>query len=104
MELARRNNIVPHEDVQSAMSRNLHGGGRIDTRVDELANGGASEIIGNKAPILIPRPCPRMNTSLCSATVKAFLRLAMIKMGSPRVLELLEVCQKRVDETCFHAG
>jgi hypothetical protein len=32
-----RNNIVPHEDVQGAMYRNLHGRGRIDTRVDEVA-------------------------------------------------------------------
>ena len=55
MELARRNNIVPHEDVQGAVSRNLHGCGRIDTRVDEVANGGPSEIMGNKAPVLIPR-------------------------------------------------
>jgi hypothetical protein len=55
VELARRDNIVPHEDVQSAMSSNLHGCGCIDTRVDEVANGGASEVMGNKAPILIPR-------------------------------------------------
>ena len=36
------------------MSRNFHGCGRIDARVDEVANGGASEIMGNKASILIP--------------------------------------------------
>jgi len=40
------------------MSCNLHGRGCIDTRVDEVANGGATEIMGDKAFVLIPRfPC-----------------------------------------------
>ncbi len=36
------------------MSRNLHGRGCIHTRVDEVANGGATEIVGDKALVLIP--------------------------------------------------
>jgi len=31
------------------MSRNLHGRGCIHARVDEVANGGATEIVGDKA-------------------------------------------------------
>jgi hypothetical protein len=37
------------------MSRNLHGRGCIHTRVDEVANGGPTEIVGDKALVLIPR-------------------------------------------------
>ena len=36
------------------MSRNLHGRGCIHTRVDEVANGGPTEIVGDKALVLIP--------------------------------------------------
>ncbi len=37
------------------MSSNLHGRGCIYTRVDEVANGGTTEIVGDKALVLIPR-------------------------------------------------
>jgi len=37
------------------MSSDLHGRGCIYIRVDEVANGGATEIMGDKALVLIPR-------------------------------------------------
>jgi hypothetical protein len=37
------------------MSSSLHGRGCIYTRVDEVANGGAAEIVGDKALVLMPR-------------------------------------------------
>jgi hypothetical protein len=75
MELICRYDIVPHEDMQCAMSRNLHGGSCIHTRADEVANGGPSEIMGNKALVLIPRiPClfseSTLNTCLYPLTPK----------------------------------
>jgi hypothetical protein len=55
VKLTCRNNIVPHEDVERPMSRNLHGRGCIHARTDEVAHGGAMEIVGDKALVLIPR-------------------------------------------------
>ena len=54
MELAGRNDIVPQENVQGAMSCDLHGGGHIHAGVDEIADGRATEIVGDKPSVLKP--------------------------------------------------
>src|SRR5712691_4952223 len=52
------------------MSRNLHGRGCIHTRVGEVANGGATEIAGDKALVLIP---PRLTCLFSESTLNTCL-------------------------------
>jgi hypothetical protein len=46
--------IVAQENVHGAMSCNLHGGGHINARVDEVTDGRATEIIGDEPLVFIP--------------------------------------------------
>jgi hypothetical protein len=53
MKLISRDDIVAQENVHGAMSCNLHRGGHINARVDEVANGRATEIMGDKPLVLV---------------------------------------------------
>src|SRR6267378_154946 len=73
------------------MSRNLHGRGCIHTHVDEVAKGGATEIVGDKALVLIPRlTClfseSTLNTCLYPLTPE-ILRLEYCAVASEFLLE-----------------
>ena len=61
MELTGRDDIVAQEDVNGAMSGDLHSGGHIHTGVYQITDRRATEIVGNESLVLIPS-CPRLHS------------------------------------------